>query len=135
MSALLADIYAEVNYASCHYVGENSEPLLCRLEDSVVYSTCLTMIMFYGDPLRRLVTDIIVRVVEAGIYKYWVSISMNLRKIHSRKIAIVQPLDENYSFNLYHMQLAFYFLLMDWCLSVICFLIEVLYNRLSGTRI
>ena len=63
VSVLLADIYAEVNYASGQYVGKNSEPLLCRLEDAVVYSTGLTMIMFYGDPLRRLVTDIIDRVV------------------------------------------------------------------------
>ena len=71
----------------------------------------------YGDPLRRIVTDIIVRVVEAGIYKYWVSTSMKLCILHSRKIAIVQKLDEYYSFNLLHMQLAFYLLLMDWCLS------------------
>ena len=135
VSVLLADIYAEVNYASGHYVGENSEPLLCRLEDAVVYSTGLTMVMFYGDPLRRLVTDVIVRVVEAGIYKYWVSTSMKLCVLHSRKIAIFRKPDEYYSFNLYHMQFAFYLLLMDWCLSVICFLIEVLYNHLSGIRI
>ena len=89
MSVLLADIYAEVNYASGHYVGKNSEPLLCRLEDGVVYSTGLTMVMVYGDPLRRGFTEIIHRVVETGLFNCWISMCMHLRKLHSRKIAIV----------------------------------------------
>jgi len=81
------------------------------------------------------VTEIIDRVVEAGIYNYWISLSMNLRKLHSRKLAIFHPLDEYYSFNLYHMQPAFYFLLMGWCLSVLCFMFEKLYNRVFSKRI
>ena len=76
------------------------------------------------------VTEIIDRVVEAVIYtyKYSVSISMNLRKIHSRKRASVKKPDEYYSFKLYHMQSAFYLLLLFLFLSVFCFMIEVLYN-------
>ena len=130
MSILVADNSVEEGKALGHYVGENSEPLLCRLEEGVVYSTGLTMIMFYGDPLMKRVTEIIDRVVEAVIYtyKYSVSISMNLRKIHSRKRASVKKPDEYYSFKLYHMQSAFYLLLLFLFLSVFCFMIEVLYN-------
>jgi len=85
--------------------------------------------MLHADPLMKRVSEIIDRVVEAGIYNYWISLNMNLRKLYSRKSAIVHPLDGYYSFNLYHMQPAFYLLLMGWCLSVFCFMFETLYNR------
>ena len=38
VSVLLVDKYAEDDYARGDFVGENSEPLLCGLEDGVVYS-------------------------------------------------------------------------------------------------
>ena len=119
---------------SGRYVGENSEPLLCRLEDGVVYSSGLTMVMFYGDPLMKRVTEIIDRLVQAGLFNYWGTMKSHKEKIQSGKIAIVQNLDGYYSFNLYNMQPAFYLLLMGWCLSVICFKIEVLYNRVLKKR-
>jgi hypothetical protein len=87
------------------------------------------MLMFHGDPLLRRVNDIIDRVVEAGIISQWISLYMNVEKILSRKISISLPVDEYYSFNLYHMQPAFYLLLMGWCLSSVCFMVELLYNR------
>ena len=48
---------------------------------------------------------------------------MHSIKLHTRKIAIVNPLEGYYSFNLYHMQPAFYILLMGWCLC------PLLYDR------
>jgi len=128
ISILLVDMVAEEYYAIGYFVGENSEPLVCRLEDGIVFNTGLAMTMFYGDPLLRRVTEIIDRVVAAGIYNYWVSLRMNKHKLLSRKIAIVHPLDEYYSFNLYHMQPAFYLLLMGLCISALCFMVELLYN-------
>jgi len=70
ISILIVDISAEVRYASGSFFGENFEPLVCRLEDKVVFNTSLSMLMFYGDPLMKRVNEIIDRVVEAGIYKY-----------------------------------------------------------------
>ena len=135
VSVVLLDKVAEDNYAMGFFVGENSEPLLCKLEDGIVFTTGLTMIMFHGDPLMKRVTEIIDRFVEAGLYNYWISISMNLHKLYSRKIALVHPLNGYYSFNLYHIQPAFYLLLMGWCLSALCFIVEVLYNRIFSKRI
>jgi hypothetical protein len=129
ISILLPDISAEVGYATGDFVGENSKPLLCRLEDGVIYSISLTMLMFHGDPLLRRVNEIIDRVVETGLYNYWISLELNFYKIDFQKIAIVQQLEGYYSFNLYHLQTAFYLLLMGWCLSALCFMGEVLYNR------
>ena len=129
VSILLVDKVAEDNYARGSYIGENSELLVCKLEDGVVYSFGQTMVMFHGDPLLKRVNDIIDRVVEAGLYNYWISLNMHARKLFSRKIAIVRPLDGYNSFNLSHMQPVFYLLLMGWCLSAICFMVEFSYAR------
>ena len=135
VSILLNDKLAEENYAYGKYVGENSEPLVCKLEDGVVYFTGLNMLMFHGDPLMRRVNEIIVRVVEAGIYNFWISLNFEKNKIVSQKIGIVQPLHEYYSFNLNHLQPAFYLLLIGWCLSVLCFMVEMLYKCVLNKRI
>jgi hypothetical protein len=134
VSILMLDNVAEDNYASCSFLGEDSEPLLCRLEDGVVFKTGMSMIMFHGDPLMRRVTEIIDRVVEAGIYNYWVSWRPFFLKLRCRKIAHVHPLDGYYSFNLYHIQPAFYILLMGWCISSLCFIVELLYNQMLSNR-
>jgi hypothetical protein len=134
VSILLDDMYAEVHYAGGDFFGANSEPLVCRLEDGIVFATELSMIMLYGDPLIRRVSVIIDRVVEAGIYNHWISVQTYLIKLRSRKISMVHPLNGYYSFNLYHMQPAFYLLLMGWCISVLCFMIELLYNCILCKR-
>jgi len=82
----------------------------------------------------RRVTEIIDHVVEAGLYIYWISLRMHWLKLLSRKTAIVHPLDVYYSFNLYHMQPAFFILLMGWCLSTLCFLVEKFYKSVSSKR-
>jgi hypothetical protein len=131
---LFADTDAESKYAQGLMLDENSEPALCKLEDGVVFSNALRMLMLQGDPLLRRVTEIIDRVVEGGIYNYWVSREMNWIKINFRKIRIRLPNDEYYSFNLYHMQSAFYLLLIGWCLSALCFMYELFYNRVLHKR-
>jgi hypothetical protein len=128
VSVLFNEIIFELSYNGGLFVGENSEPLLCSLKDGVVFQSGTVMLMLHGDPLLRRVNEIIRRVVEAGIYNYWISLRFHWIKLSSQKIAIVQQLDEYYSFNLYHMQPAFYLLLMGCCLSAICFVFEVLYN-------
>jgi hypothetical protein len=135
VSILVVDKLAEDKYASGDYIDENSEHLLCQLEDGVVFTTGLTMVMFHGDPLMGRVTEIINRVVEAGIYNYWISFNINIRKIISRKIALVNPLDGYYSFNLYHMLPAFSLLLMGLCISAFSFLVELLYNHIYSKKV
>jgi hypothetical protein len=134
VSVMLSDIGAELMYANGDFIGKNSEPLLCMLEDGAIFNTGLSMIMFHGDPLMRRVTEIIDRVVEAGIYNHWISLYMHGIKMYSGKIAIVPILDGYYSFNLYNMQPAFYLLLMGWCLSAFCFMVEMFYNRILSKR-
>jgi len=134
VSILLSDLDMELFYTYGYMLDENHKPLMCRLQDGLVYSNGLRMKMFHGDPLMRRVTEIIDRVVEAGLYNYWISQEFYTIKLLFRKIAIVHPLDGYYSFSLYHMQPAFYLLLMGWCLSVLCFMVELLYNRVLRKR-
>jgi hypothetical protein len=54
-------------YAWGDFVGENCEPLICKLEDSLVYIKGLSRVIFHGDPLLRRVSEIIDRVVAAGL--------------------------------------------------------------------
>jgi hypothetical protein len=132
VSFLMPDHFAEHYYANGFIVGENSEKLVCKLEDGVLFQSSYTMLLSHGDPLTRRVNEIIDRVVQAGIYSFWISLYMNQNKLYSKKIALVHPLDGYYSFKLYHLQPAFYLLLMGWCLSVLCFMVELLYNRVLG---
>ena len=67
VSVLLTDIGIEGYQAVGDFVGENSEPLFCKLEDGVVFDTGLTMVIFHGDTLMRGFSEIIDRVVEANL--------------------------------------------------------------------
>jgi hypothetical protein len=134
LSVFLCDQGFQLNSVKGDYVGENGEPLLCRVDDGVFLKTHGVMVMFYGDPLLKRINEIFGRVVEAGLYNFWFSKLVNEYKILVQKIAIVNPLDEYYSFNLYHMQPAFYLLLMGLCLSVFCFVIELFCYRLLFKR-
>jgi hypothetical protein len=134
VSLLFVDTHAETFYDSGYFVGENSEPLVCGLEDGVVFKLGLSMIMFHGDPLMKRVNEIIIRVVEAVLHNYWIKIELNKYKVHAHRIAIFNLIDEYYSFKLHHLQPAFYILLMGWFISVICFIVELLYNRVLRKR-
>jgi len=134
VSILLKEHFIEMRYDSGFLRGQNSEPLLCRLEDGVFLPLSLKMKMQYGDPLLRRVNEIIDRVVEAGIYNNWISLLFHLYQLKSKKTAIVIPFEGYYSFNLYHMQSAFYLLLMGWCLSAISFVVELLYHHVISKR-
>jgi len=129
VSILLSELSAEFLKAVGLSVDGKSKPLLHGLEDGVYFPARLTMMMFYGDPLMRRVNEIIDRVVEAGLYNYWISLEFNWQNILYQKKTFVQPLDGYYSFKLYHMKTAFYLLLIGWCLSALCFMVELLYNR------
>jgi len=128
VSILFPDFVMKFFYAVGVMLSENSKPLMCRIEDGVVYNDGIRMIMLQGDPLMRRVTGIIDRVVEAGIYNYWKTMEFNSFKFCYNLIGIGDNHDGYYSFNLYHMQPAFYLLLMGWCLSALSFIVELFYN-------
>jgi hypothetical protein len=128
VSILFDDQYADEIYAGGGFVGENWKPLICGLDDGVVFTT------FHGDSLMKRVSEIVDRVVEAGLYDYWISQRKHCLKLGSRKIAIVYTLDGHYNFNLHHLLPAFCLLLMGCCVSALCFVIVLLYNGVLSKR-
>jgi hypothetical protein len=134
VSVFWSEYSYQFEYINGKLFGGNGEPLLCRVDDGVMFTSQCVMVMFYGEPLLKRMNEIFGRVVEAGIYKFWVSRLENSYKIKFQNIGIVSPLDKYYSFNLYHMQPAFYLLLMGLCLSVFCFVIELFCYRLLNKR-
>jgi hypothetical protein len=134
VSVLLSDNDFQIQSENGDYVGWKGEPLLCRIDDGVFLNVQSVMIMIYGEPLLKRINEIFSRVLEAGLYKFWVSRLVNLDKIAVQKIAIVNSFDDYCSFNLYHMQPAFYLLLIGLCLSVFCFVIELYCYRLLNKR-
>jgi hypothetical protein len=134
VSVFLSDNGFQLVSENSEYVGANGENLLCRVDDGVFMNFMAVMLMIYGDPLLKRINVIFGRVVEAGIYNFWLSKLMNQFKISAKKKAIVNPFDEYYSFSLYHMQPAFYLLLIGLCLSVFCFVIELFCYRLLNKR-
>jgi hypothetical protein len=134
VSVFLSDYDFEIQYKNGSLVGVNGEPLLCRIDDGVFFNVQSVMIMFYGEPLLKRINEIFGRFVEAGLYKFWLSLVMKMCKIPDRKIAVFNPLDEYYSFNLYHIQPTLYLLLIGLVLSVFCFLIEQFCYRLLNKR-
>jgi hypothetical protein len=130
VSVFLPDYLFEIVSDNDDFVDENGKPLLCRIDDGVFSITRSVMIMFYGEPLLKRVNNIFGRVVEAGLYNYWFSEYVNQYKVTVQYIAVVNPLDQYYSFKLYHMQPAFYLLLIGLCLGAFCFVIEVFCYRL-----
>jgi hypothetical protein len=133
-SVFLADLDVEPLIAMGGFDRKQSEPLFLKLKDGLIYNDGLSMLTFHGDPLLRRVSGIVGRVVEAGLYNHWISLNLNEHKVRFKRIALDNPLDEYYSFKMYHMHPAFYLLLMGWCLSFLCFMVELLYNRFSSKR-
>jgi hypothetical protein len=129
VSILLTDTEVEYHYASGNFVDENSKPLLCGLEDGVIFPFSRTMMMFHRDPLMRRVNEIIDRFVEAGLYNHWISMDINWNKLVPEEVNDVEQVKGYYSFNLYHMQSPFYLLLLGWFISALCFTFEVLHHR------
>jgi hypothetical protein len=134
VSIFLFDIISEGHYVLVCFVGENSENLLCRLEDGLIFTTGLSIVVFQGDSLLRRVTEIIDLRVEAFLYIHCISLSFNMFKLRSMKVAIVRLLDGYYCFNVYHLQYVVYLILMGRCLGALCFMVELLFNRVFSKR-
>jgi hypothetical protein len=125
VSVLLSDYNFQIQSDNGGYLGGNGKPLLCGIGDGVFINPQAVMIMFYGEPLLKRINEIFVRVLEAGLYKFWLSELVNQYKMAFQNMAIVNPLDEYYSLNLYHMQPAFYLILIGLFVSFVCFVIEL----------
>jgi hypothetical protein len=134
VSVLMLDVSVKVAAKAFPLFKKSDKYFLCRIDDGLFYNFESVMLMFYGDPILTRVNEIIDRVMEAGLYNYWFSQFEYQYESLLLNLNTTFQIEEYYSFNLYHMQPAFYLLLMGLCLSVFCFVIEVIFYRLINKR-
>ncbi|PSN29099.1 hypothetical protein C0J52_28382 [Blattella germanica] len=67
-SSLINNVKLEYFFWNQTLIDENNKPMICQLDDGIMYHKHVTMIMTKGNPLIPLISDIIDRVYESGIF-------------------------------------------------------------------
>ena len=124
-------LFDNLNMGIFHDMGimkdGNNRPLLCELEDGGVANVELVLLVYRGTPLLEFINEIIVCIVESGIFTH-----MKKRYFHRENIVPMfdsTPFDDTYSaFNVSHLQTAFYLLMLGYVLSLACFFIEIMWH-------
>jgi hypothetical protein len=128
ISMILDEANIEEKYATSSLLDENSKPLICSLDDGIMLTVSIVMIMHVGDPLLERIDEIIQRVVQAGLFRQWKKLHFDMIKIRSGTLHSFSLLDDYYSFTLEHMQPAFYLLLMGFCIGTLILLLELAHH-------
>jgi hypothetical protein len=134
ISIILDEVDIEEEFAGSSLMDKNSKPTICSLDDGIVMTVHIAMMMHVGDPLLERIDEIIQRVVQAGLFMQWKKLHLNMIKIRAGKLHSYSLLDDYSNFTMEHMQPAFYLLLMGLCISTLIFLLELAHHRALGFR-
>ena len=96
----------------------------CQIEDGVVERGPIVMVLPKGSALLDRINDIILHVVEAGVFGEWVKMTDHIQMVKEKTFFPGGLSDEYYRLSLEHLQSAFYLLLFGYCLSFILFVTE-----------
>lgn len=111
------------------FVDDYGDPLLCRLPEKIS-GYLITMFVQKGNPLFPPVNSVILRFVEAGLVDFWWSLIVERQKFTANLEIADEPITF-FVFSLSHLYVAFTFLAIGYCLSVLVLLLEVLYSKYS----
>ncbi|XP_033607032.1 uncharacterized protein LOC117282248 [Cryptotermes secundus] len=89
------------------------------------------MMMQKGSPLLKLVNEIITRIVEAGLSDYWLRAIIEETRMKAGILELESLKDSYIELNVSHLQGAFIFLFIGIGLSVMAFLSELSFGKLS----
>jgi hypothetical protein len=107
---------------------DTSSNSLCQIEDGVVEHGPIVMVLPKGSVLLDPINDIILRVVEAGVFGEWVAMTDHMLMVKQKSFIPGGLSDEYYKLTLEHLQSAFYLLLIGYCLSFVFFVTEHISN-------
>jgi hypothetical protein len=125
-SKVIADYFYYKSQFSEEYGGHTS----CTVKESTVLLTDVIMLLQKGSPLLHRVNEIIRRVSEGGIIDHWVQSCAEMREVIKAEANATKTLaDEFRALNMTHMQSAFYLLFLGQGLSMMSFLMEILYYK------
>jgi hypothetical protein len=107
---------------------DTSSNSLCQIEDGVVEHGPIVMVLPKDSVLLDRINDIILHVVEAGVFGEWVAMTDHMQMVKERSFFPGGLFDEYYKLSLEHLQSAFYLLLFGYCLSFVIFVTEHIRN-------
>jgi hypothetical protein len=123
ISILISDIIYKFQSSVNRSLDTNSN-LLCEIEDGVVERGSIVMVLPKGSFLLDHINEIILHVVEGGIFGEWVRMTDHMRMVKMKAFFPRGLSDEYYELSLEHLQSAFYLLQCGHCLSVVIFVLE-----------
>jgi hypothetical protein len=115
-------------HAAGIWTDENNRPLICELEYSDVQTTGFAMLVRQGSPLLEFINNVIIHIVEGGIFMHIIDRILNEEKIDS-KFVFPTPADTYCAISITHLQTAFYLLMLGYVLAVVCFVSEIMWHR------
>jgi hypothetical protein len=133
ISIILNNIEVEMYHEVGKWYDENNRPLLCPLEDGVVRTFEAVFFVSKVGYLLEHINDIIVRVVEGGIFTNIKKRSFNKREAESRYES-ANITDSYATINIRHLQAPFLLLLFGYALATACFVTEFLWHRYRSKR-
>jgi hypothetical protein len=110
--------------ARWNWTDENNRPLLCELEDGVVRTFKLALLLKKGTPFFWIHRWR--HIVEGGIFMHIKKRSFEKLKVESKFDVPIFD-DTYYSINISHLQTAFYLLMLGFVLAVACLVTEIMW--------
>jgi hypothetical protein len=130
-STIVDDFTKEIWRLVGWWTDENKRPLLCEIEGGDFAKLDVGFYVSKGSPALEYINEIIDRIVEAGILA-----KMKIRLFHVLKtqIRVNSPAfaDSYFDIKIRHLQTAFHFLLLGYALSIGCFVLEIMWYRLTS---
>jgi hypothetical protein len=127
ISILTSDILYKFQ-SSLNRSGETNSNSLCQIEDGVVEHGPIVMVLPKGTCLLDRIDNIILHVVEAGIFGEWVKMTNHIQMVKTKAFFPQGLSDEYYKLSLEHLQSAFHLMDFGYCLSFIIFVTELMRN-------
>jgi len=130
-SIILSDLQAEKLREFGKWFDENNRPLLCKLENGFVKTNGFVFLVRKGRRLLELINDVIVRVVEGGIFTHIKNWAFYEHRTES-KFNSSSSADSYTPITIRHLRTPFYLFFMGNALALVFFMIETLWNRYTS---
>jgi hypothetical protein len=110
-----------------NWTDENNKPLLCELEDGVVRTIQLAIVVRKRSPFFEIIDDVIGHIVEGGIFVHIKKKGFSEAKINSKYNS--RTFDDTYTtINIVYLQMPFYLLMLGYVLAGACFVTEIMWH-------
>jgi hypothetical protein len=130
-SMILNEMRAEMLRKIGKWFDENNRPLLCKLKNGFVRKHGFVFMVGKGRHLLELINDVIDRVVEGGIFTHIRNCALYEHGAES-KLNSASFADSYTTITIRHFRTPFYLFFMGNALALVCFMIEILWNRYTS---